>query len=124
VKYVAALTPTSVPPVTEDDGPEPPFSTDVDVLLSTFERARRTAWIAHIESALGDLVVRRCRLLKYQIIVICLSFRLMRSTPFLPITQPSCIPPYLPSTKSRNLITCLAASAKCIKLDLRAMGFG
>ena len=49
-----------VPPVDEVDGPEPAFSADVDALLSTTERARRTAWVAHIESALGDLVVR-CR---------------------------------------------------------------
>ena len=58
VKYVAALTPATVPPVTDADGSEPAFSADVDALLSTTERARRTAWIAHIESALGDLVVR------------------------------------------------------------------
>ena len=62
VKYVAALTPTAVPPVTGADGSEPAFSADVDALLSTTERARRIAWVAHIESALGDLVVR-CRCL-------------------------------------------------------------
>ena len=58
MKYVAALAPASVPPVAEADAPEPPFSADVDVLLGPSERARRTAWAAHIESALGDLVVR------------------------------------------------------------------
>ncbi|KAH9958310.1 hypothetical protein BC827DRAFT_1136290 [Russula dissimulans] len=56
VKYVAALSPTSVPPVTEADAHEHAFSADVDVLLSTSERAQRTAWITHVESALGDLV--------------------------------------------------------------------
>jgi sorting and assembly machinery component 37 len=70
VKYVAALTPASVPPVTEADVPEPGFSADVDALLNTTERARRTAWIAHIESALGDLVVRCRRLPKFHIVVI------------------------------------------------------
>lgn len=60
MKYVAALAPASVPPATEADAPEPAFSADVDVLLGPSERAQRTAWIAHIESALGDLVVR-CR---------------------------------------------------------------
>ena len=58
MKYVAALNPATVPPVTEADGLEPAFSADVDALLSTTERAQRIAWIAHIESALGDLVVR------------------------------------------------------------------
>ncbi|KAI0264782.1 hypothetical protein BGY98DRAFT_1159606 [Russula aff. rugulosa BPL654] len=38
------------------DGPEPAFSANVDALLSTTERARRIAWIAHVESFLGDLV--------------------------------------------------------------------
>lgn len=66
VKYVAALTPAAVPPVTGVDGSEPAFSADVDALLSTTERARRIAWIAHIESALGDLVVRCRRLHKFQ----------------------------------------------------------
>jgi sorting and assembly machinery component 37 len=65
VKYVAALTPATMPPVTDADGPEPAFSADVDALLSTTERARRTAWIAHIESALGDLVVRCRRLPRF-----------------------------------------------------------
>lgn len=59
MKYVAALNPASVPPVAEADAPEPTFSADVDVLLNPSERAQRLAWIAHIESALGDLVVRR-----------------------------------------------------------------
>ena len=58
VKYVAALAPTSIPPVMEGDASEPAFSADVDVLLNVSERAQRTAWIAHMESALGDLVVR------------------------------------------------------------------
>lgn len=57
MKYVAGLAPASVPPVVNADVPEPAFSADVDVLLGPSERARRTAWIAHIESALGDLVV-------------------------------------------------------------------
>ena len=58
VKYVACLTPASIPPlVAETDASEPPFSADVDALLSPLERAQRTAWIAHVESALGDLVV-------------------------------------------------------------------
>jgi sorting and assembly machinery component 37 len=70
VKYVAALTPASLPAVTEAeaDGPELSFSADIDALLSTSERARRIAWIAHIESALGDLVVRCRRLLKFHIV--------------------------------------------------------
>jgi len=42
----------------EGDASEPAFSADVDALLSVSERAQRTAWIAHMESALGDLVVR------------------------------------------------------------------
>jgi sorting and assembly machinery component 37 len=62
VKYVASLVPATVPPVAESDVPEPAFSADVDALLSISERAQRTAWTAHIESALGDLVVRFCRL--------------------------------------------------------------
>jgi sorting and assembly machinery component 37 len=66
VKYVAGLTPAMVPPVTDAaNGPEPAFSADVDALLSTTERARRTAWTAHIGSALGDLVVRCHRLPKF-----------------------------------------------------------
>ncbi|KAH9180855.1 hypothetical protein EDB89DRAFT_1921520 [Lactarius sanguifluus] len=56
IKYVAALPPTSVPPVAEGDASEPAFSADVDVLLDPLERAQRTAWFAHAESALGDLV--------------------------------------------------------------------
>jgi sorting and assembly machinery component 37 len=59
-----------MPTVNEANGPEPAFSADVDALLSTSERARRTAWIAHIESALGDLVVRCRRLPKFHIVVI------------------------------------------------------
>ena len=42
----------------EGDTLEPAFSADVDTLLSPSERARHTAWIAHTESVLGDLVVR------------------------------------------------------------------
>ncbi|KAI0282261.1 hypothetical protein BGY98DRAFT_1094324 [Russula aff. rugulosa BPL654] len=38
------------------DGPEPAFSANVDTLLSTTGRAWRIAWIAHVESFLGDLV--------------------------------------------------------------------
>ncbi|KAI0306308.1 hypothetical protein B0F90DRAFT_1688817 [Multifurca ochricompacta] len=56
LKYVAALTPASISPVTGPDAPEPGFSADVDVLLDPSDRALRTAWIAHAESALGDLV--------------------------------------------------------------------
>jgi hypothetical protein len=70
VKYVAALTPARVPVVTEAEGPEPAFSADVDALLSITERAKRMAWIAHMESALGDLVVGCRRLLKFYIVVI------------------------------------------------------
>src|SRR5260370_692676 len=44
----------------------------------------------------------------------------MRSTPFLQITPASCIPPYLPSTKSHNLITSLVASVRRINLDSRS----
>ena len=55
---MAALPPTSVPPVGEGDTSEPAFSADVDALLDPSERAQRTAWFAHVESALGDLVVR------------------------------------------------------------------
>jgi len=54
---VVALAPTSVPPVAEGDASEPAFSADVDVMLDPSERAQRTAWFAHAESALGDLVV-------------------------------------------------------------------
>ena len=64
MKYVAALPPTSVPPVAEAGAPDPTFSADVDVLLNPSERAQRMAWIAHVESALGDLVVRCRRLPK------------------------------------------------------------
>ncbi|KAI9446153.1 hypothetical protein H4582DRAFT_1903921, partial [Lactarius indigo] len=46
IKYVAALSPTSVPPVAEGDASEPAFSADVDVLLDPSERAQ----------PLGDLV--------------------------------------------------------------------
>ena len=123
VKYVAALTPATVPPVTEDDGPEPAFSADVDALLSTTERARRIAWIAHVESALGDLVVR-CRLPEFHIVVIHNFYRPMRSIAFLQTTSASCIPRYLLSTKFRNLITCLVASARCIRFALRPMECG
>ncbi len=75
MKYVAALTPASLPAVTEADadGLELPFSADVDALLSISERARRIAWIAHIESTLGDLVVRCRHLFKFHI-VLNLSF--------------------------------------------------
>jgi sorting and assembly machinery component 37 len=66
VKYVARLPPASVPPVVaEADTPEPTFVADVDALLSPLERAQRTAWIAHVESALGDLVVRCPRLYRF-----------------------------------------------------------
>ena len=41
----------------EGEASEPVFSADVDVLLNVSERAQRTAWTAHMESALGDLVV-------------------------------------------------------------------
>jgi sorting and assembly machinery component 37 len=67
---VAALAPASLPPVTEAGAPEPAFSADVDALLNPSERAQRIAWIAHIESALGDLVVRCRRLPRFQIVVI------------------------------------------------------
>jgi sorting and assembly machinery component 37 len=73
VKYVAALSPVTVPLVAEADGHEPAFSADVDALLSTTERARRIAWIAHVESALGDLVVR-CRVLSKSHIVVIRCF--------------------------------------------------
>ncbi|KAI0247955.1 hypothetical protein BJV78DRAFT_1241364 [Lactifluus subvellereus] len=56
VKYVVSLIPASIPPVAEADAPDPAFTADVDALLGPFERAQRTAWIAHVESALGDLV--------------------------------------------------------------------
>lgn len=124
VKYVAALTPATVPPVTEANRPEPAFSADVDALLSTAERARRTAWIAHIESALGDLVVRCRRLPKFHIVVIRYFYRPMRFIAFLQTTSPSCIPLYLLSITFRNLITCLVASARCIKLASRAVDYG
>jgi hypothetical protein len=52
------------------DGPEPAFSGNVDALLSTTERARRNAWIAHVESFLGDRVVRCRRLPKFHIVLI------------------------------------------------------
>jgi sorting and assembly machinery component 37 len=58
MKYVASLIPSSIPPVVEVDAPEPASTADVDALLGPLERAQRTAWIAHVESALGDLVVR------------------------------------------------------------------
>ena len=121
---MGGLAPASVPPVTEADAPEPAFSADVDVLLNPSERAQRTAWIAHMESALGDLVVRCRRLSKFQIMVIRPSFRPMRSTPFLQTTMPSRILPYLPSIKFHNPITCLAASVRRIKPASRLMHCG
>ena len=54
-KYIAALTPESLP---QANNQESAFSTNLDALLSTPQRAKRTAWRAHVESALGDLVVR------------------------------------------------------------------
>ena len=54
LKYVAALNPASLPH--EEDAGEL-FSVDLDVLLSPVERAKKTAWCAHVESNLGDLVV-------------------------------------------------------------------
>lgn len=70
MRYVAALTPAAVPHVTDGDGREPAFSADVDALLNTPERARRIAWIAHMESTLGDLVVRcAVSLTKFHIVV-------------------------------------------------------
>ena len=58
MKYVASLIPSSIPLVVEADAPEPASTADVDALLGPLERAQRTAWTAHVESALGDLVVR------------------------------------------------------------------
>ncbi|KAI0263365.1 hypothetical protein BC834DRAFT_971359 [Gloeopeniophorella convolvens] len=60
-RYVAGLAPASVPRVAREDGTtdnddDDPFSADVDVMLSAQERAQRTAWLAHAERALGDLV--------------------------------------------------------------------
>ncbi|KAI0261199.1 hypothetical protein BGY98DRAFT_1115719, partial [Russula aff. rugulosa BPL654] len=66
------------------DGPEPAFSGNVDALLSTTERARRNAWIAHVESFLRD--------------------RVSRSIAFLQTMSASCIPPYLLSTKFPKLL--------------------
>lgn len=74
MKYVAALQPASVPPVAAAGAPEPAFSADVDVLLNPSERAQRLAWIAHVESALGDLVVRCRRLPKVPNCINNLSF--------------------------------------------------
>jgi hypothetical protein len=61
------------------DGPEPAFSANVDVLLSTTERAWRIAWIAHVESFLGDLVMCRRRLPKFHIVLIRHFYSSMRS---------------------------------------------
>ncbi|KAI0038438.1 hypothetical protein FA95DRAFT_1505676 [Auriscalpium vulgare] len=52
-KYVAALAPASLP---HAHNAEQLFSADLDVMLSSVERARRTAWCAHVESTLGDLL--------------------------------------------------------------------
>ncbi|KAI0064474.1 hypothetical protein BV25DRAFT_1800262 [Artomyces pyxidatus] len=52
-KYVAALSPASLH--AHDDAPQI-FSADLDALLSSIERSKRTAWCAHIETTLGDLV--------------------------------------------------------------------
>ena len=118
VKYVAALAPASVHPVVEADAPEPMFSADVDVLLDSSERAQRTAWTAHIEAVLGDLVVR-CHHLPYiRSVVTCGYHRPMPSTPY-PRTMPqSRNPLYLPFTAPHNHITYLAASARRTRLAL------
>lgn len=121
MKYVAALTPASVPPVAEADTPEPAFSADVDVLLGPSERARRTAWIAHVESALGDLVVRLPfpALIPVRSKVIYGFCRPMPSTLY-PRTMPgSRIPLYLLFIVPHNHITFLAASARCTRLGSR-----
>ncbi|KAA1469451.1 hypothetical protein DENSPDRAFT_864175 [Dentipellis sp. KUC8613] len=54
LKYVNGLTAESL--AHENSNSEHMFSADLDLLLSTAERARRTAWCAHVESALGDLL--------------------------------------------------------------------
>jgi hypothetical protein len=125
VKYVAALAPASVPPVAEADAPEPAFSADVDMLLGPSERARRTAWISHIESALGDLVVRwPSPALEFQFVVVIYGFcRPMHSTLY-PRTMPGLrIPLYLPFIVPHNRITFLAASARCTRLGSRPPGY-
>jgi hypothetical protein len=120
VKYVAGLAPASVPPVAEADAPEPAFSADVDVLLGPSERARRTAWISHIESALGDLVVCLPSPLIPLRSKMIYGFRRPMPSTLYPRTMPgSPIPLYLPFIVPRNHITFLAASATCTRLGSR-----
>ena len=108
----------------DGDAPEPVFSADVDVLLNPSERAQRTAWIAHIESALGDLVVR------YPLpipILLCSDIILLQAHAFYSIpanyaavTQPTLssfysAPQsyYLPSRIRKSYLTRLEATGLC-----------
>ncbi|KAI0321659.1 hypothetical protein OF83DRAFT_1161721 [Amylostereum chailletii] len=58
VKYVTGLSPSALPYAYRNNSVSEPdiFSTDLDILLSLSERAHRTAWAAHVQSTLGDLV--------------------------------------------------------------------
>lgn len=108
----------------EGDAPEPAFSADVDALLNPSERAQRTAWIAHIESALGDLVVR-CPLPIP--IPFCSDMRLLQAHAFYSIpanyaavTQPTLSsfygPPqsyYIPKRIRQSYQTRLEATGLC-----------
>ena len=100
----------SVPAVVEGDASEPAFSTDVDALLNPSERAQRTAWLAHVESSLGDLVVRTFALLSSCLAVNLKRFfpRLMPCTHSPKITLLSCIPRYHRSIKFHRPTTCLS----------------
>ncbi|KAI0262649.1 ankyrin repeat-containing domain protein [Russula aff. rugulosa BPL654] len=79
------------------------FSANVDVLLSTTERAWRIAWIAHVESFLGDLVFYA----------------------FLQTTSASCIPPYFfYKIPQSYYVPRRIRPARCIRFALRPIKCG
>ena len=124
IKYVAALPPTSIPPVTEGDASSPGFSADVDALLDPSERAQRTAWFAHVESALGDLVVRFFAHRSGLHSKLRQSLRLMRFTHSRKTTLRLRTPHWHLSTKFHSPTTCLTVSVKSTRLALSPADFG
>lgn len=107
----------------EGDASEPAFSADVDALLDPSERAQRTAWLAHVESSLGDLVVRTFALLSAGNLRRPFP-RLMPCTHSTKTTLLSCTPRYHRSIKFHSPTTCLSVSDKCTKLALKAADYG
>jgi hypothetical protein len=57
VKYISGLNIATIPAVGSAPAPEA-LSTDLDMMLSPAERATRTAWAAHVQNVVGDLLVR------------------------------------------------------------------